>query len=374
MNIQENVNIKDYCTLKVGGKFRYFCVISSVSELSSLCAIAQSEDKYKNTPILILGGGSNIVFSDGILNVFAIKIEIKGFKILSDSVVRNETNKYVDIKVGAGEIWDQIVEKTVEMNLFGLESLSAIPGTVGACPVQNIGAYGTEVKDTIEEVEVFEMKTGKIMKFSKEDCQFGYRDSIFKKEAKGKYIITAVVFRLRKEIEENSSKKVLGLEGHNSGSDSINQNFSPAFLYPGVSNYFINKGIENPNLRQIRQAIIDIRKEKLPNPKEIPNVGSFFKNPIVPNKIADNIRKEFPSAKFYTAGEGLTKVPAGWLIENTGLKGQSFGKVSVYENNALVLINKNNASNEDIISARNEIRKQVFDKFGITLEQEPELI
>lgn len=341
--IQEYVDIKEYSTLCTGGQFRYFTIISSLEDLTSLYAVAQNEVEYKNLPFFILGGGSNIVFSDGVINVFAIKVEIKGFEII------NETQNFTDIKVGAGEIWDKVVEKTVFMNLSGLESLSAIPGTVGASPVQNIGAYGAEAKDTILEVEVFDIKSGSIVKLSNEDCKFGYRDSIFKNEARGKYIITAVTYRLLKSIP-----------------------FMPN--YPGVLKYFNEREIVGPSLAQIRDAIIYIRKEKLPNPKEIPNVGSFFKNPIVLNKVAYKIKNEYSNAKFFPVDEDFTKIPAGWLIENAGLKGKSFGNVGVYEKNALVLVNTNNANCKDIIFARNEIIRIVKDKFGITLEQEPEII
>jgi len=325
MNIREYVDIKNYSTLHMGGQFRYFTVISSIQDLLSAYAITQNDANYKNTPIFVLGGGSNIVFSDGILNVLVLKIEIKSFEIIS------ETNEYVDIKIGAGEIWDEIVSRTVDMGLSGFESLSAIPGTVGATPVQNVGAYGAEVKDTILEVEVFDIKNGTISRILNKDCKFGYRDSIFKNEAKGRYIITAVIFKLKKTDDKNS-------------------------------------------LLQKREEITKTRWSKLPNPKEIPNVGSFFKNPIVENVVANKIKNNFPDAKFYPLDYNLTKIPAGWLIEQAGLKGKSFGKVSIYDKNALVLVNNGDATKEDIIKTRNEIIKIVKEKFGITLEQEPEIV
>jgi len=340
--IEEYVNAKDYSTLRVGGAFRYFTIVSSVSDLIEVSKIA----KDKKEKIFILGGGSNIVFSDGIIDLFVIKMEIKGFEIVSDG------QDHIDIKIGAGEIWDEIVEKTVDMNLSGIEALSAIPGTVGASPVQNIGAYGSEVKDTILEVEVFDIEKGDITIITNGDCRFGYRDSIFKNEAKGKYIITSVIYRLAKEFWKNSS----------------------TLSYPGVFKYFEDIGIVDPTLRQIRDAIIFIRREKLPNPKEIPNVGSFFKNKIVLNEIANRIKNEFPNIKLFPIDDIFTKIPSGWLIENAGLKGKSFGKVAVYEKNALVLVNTNNATHENIISARNEIVKTVEQKFGVTLEQEPEIV
>ena len=365
LEIKEYVDIKEYSTLHMGGQLRYFVIIQKKEDLTSLYAIAQSDVRYKDTPIFILGGGSNVVFSDGVIDVFALKIEIKGLEIIParprqlthdsegglahEGAGGKETNEFTDIKVGAGENWDKIVEKTVAMNLSGLESLSAIPGTVGATPVQNVGAYGSEVKDTILEVEVFNIEEKTISKISNKDCKFGYRDSIFKKEAKGKYIITSVTYRLNKSLPTIPK-------------------------YPGVIKYFEDREIVNPTLLQIRDAIIYIRSEKLPNPKEIPNVGSFFKNPIVLTKIADKIKEEYTNTKFFPIDDTHTKIPAGWLIENAGLKGKSFGEVSVYNKNALVLVNTKDAKFEDIISARDEIIKIVREKFGIVLEQEPEIV
>ena len=360
LKILEYVNAQDYSTLKVGGRFRYFTVITSTDELNYIYAIAKKDLKYKDVPIFILGGGSNIIFSDGIINVFALKIEIKGFEIIK------ETNEYIDIKIGAGENWDQIVEKTVNMNLMGLESLSAIPGTVGAGPVQNIGAYGSEVKNTILEVEVYDTNKGIITRISNKDCKFGYRDSIFKNEAKGKYIITAVIYRLLKCLEKSEVQPL--------GPVEIGPLIFSALNYPGVMKYFEDKGIKNPDLKQIREAVIEIRKGKLPNPKEVPNVGSFFKNPIISNDVVDKIKINFPNAKFFPVDNNLIKVPAGWLIENALLKGKNFGSVSVYDRNALVLVNAKNATCKDFIEARNQIIRIVKEKFDIVLEQEPEIL
>ena len=352
MKIQEYVDIKNYSTLQIGGKFRYFTIVDNEKEFGVVYNFA----KQNNVPVFIFGGGSNVVFSDGVINVLALKIEIKGFEIV------NQTKKYVDIKVGGGEVWDKIVEKTVEMNLQGLEGLSAIPGTVGATPVQNVGAYGSEVKDTIIEVEVFDTKDQIIKKFSNDDCKFGYRDSIFKNEAKGRYIIISVKYRLRKIVSR--------------------ENISSSLAYPGVMEYFSAQGgsasggdkIENPTLKQLREAIIEIRKGKLPNPSETPNVRSFFKNPIVENSVVEKIKIDFPKLKFFPIDEKFTKIPAGWLIENAGLRGKSFGNISIYDKNALVLVNNSRASKEDLLKAKDEIIKIIKEKFGITLEQEPEII
>lgn len=371
MNIQEYVDIKNYSTFQIGGQFRYFTKVDNEKELEGVYNFAKQND----VPVFILGGGSNIVFSDGVIDVLALKIEIKGFEIMA------QTEESVDIKVGGGEIWDEIVEKAVDMNLQGLEGLSAIPGTVGATPVQNVGAYGSEIKDTIIEVEVFDTKDNTIKKLSNSDCKFGYRDSIFKNEAKGRYIIISVNYRLFNfAMEEYSFRKVLG--SPRALPDRFQKNIPPSLAYPGVMKYFSAQGgsasggdkIENPTLKQIRQAIIEIRKEKLPNPSEIPNVGSFFKNPIVENRFAEKIKIDFPNSKFFPIDEKFTKIPAGWLIENAGLKGKSFGNISVYEKNALVLVNNGKASKEDLLKAKYEIIKTVEEKFGITLEQEPEII
>lgn len=321
IDVKEYVDIKNYSSLKIGGQFRYFASVNNKDDLDDIFIFVEKHE----VPIFILGGGSNIVFSDGVINVLALKIEIKNLEIIE------ETDEYAKIKVGAGGIWDNFIEKTIEMNLSGLESLSAIPGTVGATPVQNVGAYGSEVKDTIIGVEVFDIKENIIKNLSNKDCNFRYRDSIFKNEAKGKYIIIAVIFKLKK-----------------------------------VSNNF--------DLLKKREEIINTRWSKLPRPEELPNVGSFFKNPIVSKDVADKILKDFPNGKFFDADESMTKIPAGWLIDMAGLKGKSFGNVAVYDKNALVLINTGNATKEDILNTRDEIVKIVKDKFDITLEQEPEVI
>jgi UDP-N-acetylmuramate dehydrogenase len=336
LEIKEYVDISEHSTLKIGGQFRYFTEVHDISELTSIYLFA----KEKNVPIFILGGGSNIVFSDGVINVLAVKMKILGFSAQGGSASGGENHEYVDIKAGAGENWDKFVEKTVEMNLAGLESLSAIPGTVGATPVQNVGAYGAEVKDTIVSVEVFDTRDNTIKNLSNADCKFSYRDSIFKNEAKGRYVILSVTYRLK--------------------------NFAPVLFKEG--------GKGGGNLKQRRQEIIETRWKKLPHPEETPNVGSFFKNPFVKKEIAEKILKDYPDAKFFPVDENTTKVPAGWLIENAGLKGKSFGNVSVYEKNALVLVNNGEATKEDLMIAKNEIVKIVFEKFGITLEQEPEIV
>lgn len=339
MEMHENVDIKDSCTLKVGGQFRYFTEISNPNDLLEVYAFA----KEKNLPVFILGGGSNLVFPDGVLEQVVVKINFLGFEII------NDTENYTDLKIGAGENWDSVVERAVAMNLSGIEAMSAIPGTTGATPVQNVGAYGQEIKDTLFEVEVFDIENSTIKTIKNSDCHFAYRNSIFKDEARGKYVIISTTLRLSKD-----------------------RPFIPN--YPGVKKYFLENNINNPTLLQIREAIIDIRSNKLPDPKEIPSVGSFFKNSIVPKSVADNLKKQYPSMILFPVNENETKVPSGFLIEEAGLKGKNFGTISSYTNNAMVLVNNGGATRSDVERVRDEITQTIFDKFGIRLETEPEFV
>jgi UDP-N-acetylmuramate dehydrogenase len=339
LNIKEYVDIKEYSSLHLGGQFRFFVEVVSVDDLYAVYMLS----KEKNLPIFVLGSGSNIVFPAGVLEAIALKMNISLFEIVE------ENDSCADIRVGAGNNWDLFVEKVVDMGLSGVESLSAIPGTVGATPVQNVGAYGAEVKDIIVSVEVYDKENNIIKLISNEDCKFAYRDSIFKGEAKGKYIITSVIFRLKKDrpIIPN---------------------------YPGVKKYFLDMNINNPTLLDIRNAIISIRSSKLPNPKEIPNVGSFFKNPIVEKSVATRLSNQYEKLVTFPVDGGMVKIPAGFLIENAGLKGKSFGTISVYDKNALVLVNNGDATCADITKARDFIIDTVKEKFGITLEAEPEFL
>ena len=339
MNTLEHVDIKDNCTLRVGGQFRYFIELSDKSELPEVYKFADE----KKLPVFILGGGSNLVFPDGVLEQVVVKINFLGFEII------NDTENYTDLKIGAGENWDSVVERAVVMNLSGIEAMSAIPGTTGATPVQNVGAYGQEIKDTLFEVEVFDIENSTIKTIKNLDCHFAYRNSIFKGEAKGRYVIIAVTLRLSKGLPKIPN-------------------------YPGVKKYFIEKSINSPTLFQIREAIIEIRKKKLPDPKEIPSAGSFFKNPIVDRHIAHELKMKYPELTTFPTGDDLVKIPAGFLIETAGLKGRDFGAVSVYPNNALVLVNNGNATRADVEKVRDQIIRTIFEKFDITLETEPEFV
>lgn len=339
MEVKEYVDIREYSTLRVGGQFRYFIEIDDPKLLLDVYNFANK----KNLPVFLLGGGSNIVFDDGVFENVVVKINFKGFEIIKD------TNEKTFIKIGAGENWDSVVERTVSMNLAGIEAMSAIPGTVGATPVQNVGAYGQEIKDTLVEVEVFDKEKKIFETLSNKDCKFSYRDSIFKNGAKGKYVIVSITLCLSK------------------GAPDVPD-------YPGVKKYFESEKIEHPSLLEIRQAIINIRKNKLPDPKIVANVGSFFKNPIVDKHIATELKLKYPDMVSFEIDENSIKIPAGWLIENVGLKDKDFGPIRTYKYNALVLVNNGNATRSDVMQVKDEIIKTVFDKFGIKIETEPEFV
>lgn len=293
----------------------------------------------------ILGGGSNLILSPEIKNRSILKIEIM------EKIILNEDESKILVKFGAGENWDNVVAWAVLHGYSGIEALSAIPGTVGATPVQNVGAYGTEIKDVFVSLNAYDTQDKKMVSIYKDDCHFEYRMSIFKGMEKGRYIITDVTLELSKN------------------KPTIPQ-------YKGVLDYFKNKNIDNPSLSEIRDAIIEIRLTKLPNPNVIPNCGSFFENPIIDRKIAEKLKIDFLDMPIWDVPNNTdqVKIPAGWLIEQSGMKGINFGSVGTYEKSALVLINNGGATYEDILNAKNQIIKAVYDKFGITLETEPEFV
>jgi UDP-N-acetylmuramate dehydrogenase len=346
LKIQENVPLAELTTFKIGGNARYFAEINSIDELVE--AFEWVGDK--GLSYFILGGGSNTIFSDEDYLGLIIKMNIMGFEVI------DEDESSSTIKVGAGEDWDETVKRTVDMNLSGMEALSGVPGNTGATPVQNIGAYGQEVKDTIEFVEVYDTKDSKITKLSNDDCNFSYRDSIFKSSKKGRYIICFVAFRL--------SKKTAGIP-----------------QYKDVINYFKQRNISTPNLREIREAILEIRKNKFVNPSIMPNAGSFFKNPKVPKEIAEKIMLKYPDIKLYPEDtkifpnpDGTYKLAAGWLIDEAGFKGVELEKVRIDPNHALVLENKGGASQKDLMDLVDKVRNKVFEVFEVELEIEPVVI
>jgi UDP-N-acetylmuramate dehydrogenase len=332
-DFKEFENLKKYTTFRVGGNARYFFVLKNLEDLEKVL----EKQKQANLPIFVLGGGSNIIVSDSDLNCIALKNEIAGIEILK------ETSDQVFISVGAGESWDGFVKYCVDNGFSGVEALSAIPGTVGGAPIQNIGAYGSEVSKTTQSVEVFDLVENNFKVISNKDCEFAYRDSIFKKN-KNRFIVLKVNFALLK----SALAKVPD--------------------YPGVKD-FLNE--EKVNIGEIRETIIKIRASKLPDPSLIHNVGSFFKNTIVKESFFNDLKNKFPDIKSFKESEGYIKIPTGWLIEKAGLKGKSFGEISIYEKNAMVLVNKGGASSQDVVNVSNKIKDIVKEKFGVEIEPEP---
>lgn len=335
MNIQENISLKNYNTFGIDVTAKRFICIDSVYQLQELLKVEKD--------IFLISGGSNMLLTKDIEKL-VVHIDIKGVSI--DQENENE----VFLTVNAGENWHEFVLWCVDNNYGGLENLSLIPGNVGTCPIQNIGAYGVEVKNTITKVEALHIETGKLVQFSNEECKFGYRNSIFKNEVKGKYIITSVSFKLTKQ----------------------NHNFNTS--YGAIETEITSKNIAKPNLKNISDAVIAIRKSKLPDPKEIGNSGSFFKNPVITKAHFLTLQKTYPEIPSYIVSEKRVKVPAGWLIEKAGFKGKRFGDFGVHKKQALVIVNYNNANGKDIYNLAETIQKEIKSKFEIKLEIEVNVI
>lgn len=338
MQIQTNAPLKDYSTMRLGGTAKALVTVANKSELTD--AVAWAEDHHK--PHLVLGGGSNIIFSDGYPGLIIVNA-IRGFDIVQDD------DNFTTIRIGAGEPWDDVVERTVSMNLSGIEKLSAIPGTSGATPVQNVGAYGGEIADTLIEVEAYDTNTHQFVTLSKPDCKFSYRTSIFKSPVNRHYIITGIVLKLAKS------------------------NPQPPF-YASLQSYLDKHNITEYTPRTIRQAVLDIRAQKLPDPRVIANTGSFFKNPIVEPSILAHIQQTHPDVPFYDMPGGKVKLLAGWLIDQAGLRGYSSHGMKVYKKNALVFINESAQTYADLSAFKQEVIGKVEQAFCVKLEQEPELI
>lgn len=336
MNIQENISLKPYNTFGIDVNAKQFVEISNFKQLLEL----YTEGLLNN--ILVIGYGSNMLLTSDI-DKLVVKISTKGKEIIS------EENNRVIVKSDAGEDWTEFVLWSIDQGLYGLENLSKIPGNVGTSPIQNIGAYGTEIKDTLYKLEAFEIATGKTKTFYNSDCNFAYRESIFKKEEKGNYIITSVYFELKKQ-----------------GNLNIN--------YGAIKAMLDEKEIKNPTPKDVSDCVIKIRTSKLPDPKEIGNSGSFFKNPVISAEEFRLIKQEYPDAPSYTLDNGNKKVPAGWLIEKSGWKGYIKGDAGVHKNQALVLVNYGNASGKDILNLASDIRDDIYNKFGINLEIEVNVI
>lgn len=341
MQVHQNYSLKKYNTFGIDAIAKYFATFSSVDTLEELL----SNNKNVSSK-MILGGGSNVLFTkdyDGLV----LKNEISGIRIIS------ENDEFVFIKAGAGEAWHRFVMYCISNNFCGVENLSLIPGNVGASPMQNIGAYGVEIKDVFYELEAYHLEEKKVQKFSAKDCEFGYRESVFKKKYKGRFAILNVIYRLRKKPQFNIS-------------------------YGAIEDELKKMGIENLSVKAISDAVINIRTSKLPDPSVIGNAGSFFKNPVVGSHelLELNELQEFISRKvpYYKTDEEHFKIPAGWLIEQCGWKGYRKGDAGCYDKQALVLVNYGNATGKEIYNLSEEIKISVKEKFGIELEREVNIL
>lgn len=334
--ILENASLKPFNTFGIDVNARYFTRFDSVQ------ALKQILKDFQNIPLLVLGGGSNVLLTkhfDGLV----LKNEIKGIELVE------ENDDFVVLKSGAGEVWHDFVLHCIDHGYAGVENLSLIPGSVGASPMQNIGAYGVEIKNVFEKLEAFEIATGEIHTFDNAACEFGYRESVFKRKLKGKYIITHVYFRLSKKINLNTT-------------------------YGAIETELKSKGILNPNIKDVSDAVIAIRKSKLPDPAQIGNAGSFFKNPVVETAVFEKIKSEYPTVPSYPVSAGFVKMPAGWLIETAGWKGKTIDNYGVHKLQALVLVNYGGATGVQLFDLSTAILKDVFDKFGILLDREVNII
>jgi UDP-N-acetylmuramate dehydrogenase len=335
MNIKNNHSLKNDNSFGIDAKSRYFCQIENNQQINALLEWHQKTDD----PLLLLGGGSNILFKNDYQGMTAL-IATKGIEIV------DEDDQYTYIKVAAGENWHQFVRWTVKKGYTGLENLSLIPGTVGAAPMQNIGAYGVELADRLYQLHAIELSTGKVKIFSQQDCLFNYRDSFFKSVAFGEYLIQSITLKFPKKPQWKIE-------------------------YAGIKESL--KGLEI-NAENISNRIIALRQSKLPDPLIIGNAGSFFKNPLLSDKKHQELQQQHPALPHYPQSNGLIKTSAAWLIDQCGWKGKRLGNVGVYEKHALVLVNHGGASGKEIWGLANDIIQSVNDKFGIELEAEPRLI
>ncbi len=333
MKIQQNISLKPYNTFGIHANAKRFVTVNSVKELKEI--INSEKDLF------LLGGGSNILLT-GDVEKLVIHLNTKGI------IVNDYDENEVLVTAEAGENWHELVLWCVSQNYGGLENLSLIPGNVGTSPIQNIGAYGVEIKDSFQQLEAIDIETGNTKIFTNADCDFGYRNSVFKNELKGKYIIVNVTFKLTKK-------------NHN-----IN------ISYGAIKDLLTDK--KNPAIKEIADAVIAIRQSKLPDPKEIGNSGSFFKNPVITSDLFKELSEKHPEIPHYRISENEIKIPAGWLIEQCGFKGKRFGDAGVHEKQALVLVNYNNATGKEIYDLAQKIQQKVMETFKISLEIEVNVI
>ena len=337
MEIQTNFSLKNHNTFGIEASAKQFVAVHDTTELKTILEQNKTEKKF------ILGGGSNMLLTKDI-DALVIHVDLKGKKIIK------EDEDFAWIESQAGENWHEFVLWTIDQNFGGLENMSLIPGNVGTTPVQNIGAYGAEIKDTFVSCEAMSIENQEMRSFTKAECHFGYRESVFKNEAKDQYVITSVVFKLTKRNHKINTS------------------------YGDISGELAKNNITNPTLKDVSNAVIAIRQSKLPDPKELGNSGSFFKNPILKKSDFEKIHHQFPEMKYYEVSETEVKVPAGWLIEQAGFKGKRFGDAGIHKNQALVLVNYGNATGQEILEVSKTIQKTIFETFGIHIEAEVNVI
>jgi UDP-N-acetylmuramate dehydrogenase len=337
MEIKHNFSLQELNTFGLPVISKHFAVLRSSEEIQNFLKLHKTQDE-----LLILGGGSNLLFTRDFEGT-TVKIDIPGIHVVKE----DQANYWV--KAGAGVNWNDFVESCIKADMGGVENLSLIPGTVGAAPVQNIGAYGVELKDVLEAVEAIKISTGERYYFRNHECRFGYRDSIFKNEWRDRFIITNVALRLRKSPVPNTS-------------------------YGQIAELLDKKGIKNPGIREVSDAVIQIRRSKLPDPEVIGNAGSFFKNPITTAEVFTGLKNHHPSINGFVQEDGEVKLSAAWLIDQCGLKGYAVGGAAVHEKQPLVIINKNHATGLEILELAKKIQGTVLEKFHIQLEPEVRII
>jgi UDP-N-acetylmuramate dehydrogenase len=336
LQIHQNVSLKNFNTFGIDASAKYFVEIAHEDELTELFL----DPRWKITERLVLGGGSNLLLTkdfDGLV----IRMNIRGIE-------HRINHDEVFVEAGAGEVWNEFVNYCVDWQFAGVENLSLIPGSVGASPIQNIGAYGVELKDVFDTCRAFEIATGTFKTFTKADCRFGYRESIFKQH-KGEYIIASVKFIL-----------------------SLKPNINTR--YGAIEQELANRGISNPTIKDISQVVSHIRVSKLPDPSTIGNAGSFFKNPVIPSALFEPIQNKYPDMVNFPAGDGFVKLAAGWLIEQCGWKGKVVGHTGTWKNQALVLVNHGGATGQEVYALSSQIIDSVYSKFGVMLEREVNIL
>jgi len=337
MEIILNYPLKNHNTFGIEAFADEFVSVNSVKDLKEVLQENSGKQKF------ILGGGSNMLLTQNIHSL-VIHINLKGKEVVF------EDDKHVHLKAMAGENWHEFVLYTIQHNYGGLENLSLIPGNVGTTPIQNIGAYGTEIKDSFISCEAMDIATQEIKTFTKEECEFAYRESIFKNSLKNKYIIVSVTYRLTKKDHKINT------------------------AYGDIMAQLTKKNITAPGIKDVSDAVINIRQSKLPDPKELGNSGSFFKNPIISKEAFDLVYSKHPEMPHYVISETEVKVPAGWLIEQSGFKGKRFGDAGIHARQALVLVNYGNATGQELLDLSRKIQETVYNNFGIRIEAEVNII